>query len=204
MPPSPPASLTLAAWLTGRPGWCVLTTGVLLQVKRTSLLQPAFYHQTWMDHRSACSVHAMRVCCDACCVWLQALITFLYVDFLDATGTLFSMVRSTLHIDVQCMAACARSAEAHCMRCPSGCPQQLLHLTRQARCCSAGQLCELIYPRLHQARQDMAALDVCLQVRLALLTTAAECYSLLKMLRGNFATLAMAAASICSMHLTLI
>ena len=55
-------------------------------------------------------------------------------------------------------------------------------LMTQARCCSAGQLCELIYPRLHQARQDMAAVHVCLQVQFAPLTTAAGCQGLLRML----------------------
>lgn len=47
--------------------------------------------------RPCCGVPHQPLCCDA-----QALITFLYVDFLDATGTLFSMVRACCiaHIEV--------------------------------------------------------------------------------------------------------
>ena len=56
--------------------------------------------------------------CDAYCALSQALITFLYVDFLDATGTLFSMVQSTLlHFDMHSHESCGVKcgADFHCI-----------------------------------------------------------------------------------------
>jgi hypothetical protein len=112
------------------PGWCAVTL-----LCRFTLLPAPLCHAS--HAQTLGNTLPLTICCHheqtvdeipviKLTFAVQALITFLYVDFLDATGTLFSMVCAT-----------CRAPASDCRRCPCR-RHAMVHLSQ---CSTAYQCC---------------------------------------------------------------